>query len=315
MSGSKAYKILPDGSESRFSLNDVKLQGIPENSILAEFNGKTGCEVLSDRVIMQLREKGLAGYDLAEEIGCRLSAILFVVKKGKDLEKGDRDFGNQCNSIYLAGYYFRGDPGKAVEKSVKRNLEILNIPDITLHLLDTEVTPSLLGCGLFGEPSVKDRLVFDFGHTNVKRGLVRYRNAEIERVKEFSYIPLSGFEKVQDRIQAEQLNEIIAAVIVGTYHEVREMGREVSEEIVMCIANNILDGCIAPRGYYGILSSLGEDYPKVLKETLPEAGVNFQFYIMNDVKAITYLCKSKDKQAAVISLGTNLGIGYPGFRY
>lgn len=55
---------------------------------------RCGCEVLSDRVIMQLREKDLAGYDLAEEIGRRLSAILFAVKKGKDLEKGDRDFWN-----------------------------------------------------------------------------------------------------------------------------------------------------------------------------------------------------------------------------
>lgn len=309
---SEAYKILPNGSESKFSLNNIELQGLPEDSILSEFNGKIGYEVLSDGIILQLKDNGLEEDSLAKEIGRRLSAILFVLKNGKGLEKCDRDFWNHCKSIYLAGYYFCGRFGKAVEKSVKENLRIGGITNIVLRRFDTEITPSLLGCGKFGKPSVKDRLVFDFGHTNVKRGFVRYRNAELECVKEFPYIPISRFAKGTDAIEGEQLNEIIVSVIVGTYHEVREIGGNVSEEIVMCIANNILDGHVASRGRYGVLSSLGDNYQDILKKTLQDAGLNCQLYIMNDVKALTYLCNPEDRDAVVISLGTNLGINYVG---
>ena len=315
-----AFKILPDGTESSLSLNSLRLCGLSENPELEEFDLKTGGEILSNQVIYRLKEKNLRFDEFAVEIGRRMAAILFVLKNNKtdwlkynqSAKENDRLFWRQCRFIYLAGYYFKGNIGERIKEYILSCLRRAGIQDLTLILCNTKYTPSLIGCGIFRGDSVKDRLVFDFGHTNIKRGVVKYNHKVMESLKELSTISVQA---IQAGITGDELNKYIVKVISTTYWDLLESGVDLSKEIVLCISNNILNGQIMNRGIYGTLKELGENYPLILEKSLKKRGVDVTIYMLNDVKAITYLCNHDPSKTVVISLGTNLGIAYPGLWY
>ena len=76
------------------------------------------------------------------------------------------------------------------------------------------------------------------------------------------------------------------------------------------MANNLINGVPIDRGIYGPLSALSDSYIDRLENSLiNELGKSLRLSLINDAMAVAL--PYAGEMAAVITLGTNLGIGYP----
>ncbi|MGN0404602.1 MAG: hypothetical protein ACI4F1_05225, partial [Bariatricus sp.] len=119
------------------------------------------------------------------------------------------------------------------------------------------------------------------------------------------------FSNMPDTIEtAEYIHRVITETICETMEEFGEDSH--SCEVSICIANNLLDGKIADRGYYRSLRLLADFYGEYLEKELSDLlSREVKVCITNDAQAVANLFGNYSPHAAVVTLGTRMGIAYP----
>lgn len=305
-----SYKRLPNGEFSRFSLNDFDLEDLSPRNGLSRFNGMTG------RQLYDWRNAD------SQEISLRLAALFRALRTGgtscrrknHEVSDADWDFWRGCNVAYLIGFHADGAQDFVVMENVNSILQKEGEKSFAVRIESYRVTPSLLGCSMLASPEARSSLVFDFGHSRIKRGLALYEGNKKCEFKELMPLDVSSLLTLDmDMLlseKAQELHKQIVSVILSTCKQVSEMGLSVPDEICICIANNVLDGKLMQRGFYGPLSLLCDNYAACLGCSIGQhMGRSPHVSVINDAEAVALLYAGQN--AAVITLGTNLGIAYP----
>ena len=331
-------KILPDGRDSWLSLNEYKPDAA---DIPAAWNAVKGEDLYSMALIRKLllayfpelsavgdfspmgfirRNYGNPGITaltnrLSEGLAILLSSLIEGSSRSRQLNQlsdADWEFWAGCKHVILDGGMVKGPAANAFLDHLRACLADKGVSvkaDRTLPI-DGIRTMSLLGCAV-PEPAYYNTIyVFDFGNSKIKSGRC-LRIGKKLRLEELPGVLHKDFWNMKDDPEtARMLHETICETIVNTLDYYEDFGPEY--RIGMCFANNYLRHQVSNRGSYRSLRLLGDDYRSLLQKSLEsQTGKRVSLSLYNDAEAVANLYQKWAPDAAVITLGTHLGIAYP----
>ena len=331
-------KILPDGRDSWLSLNEYKPDAA---DIPAAWNAVKGEDLYSMALIRKLllayfpelsavgdfspmgfirRNYGNPGITaltnrLSEGLAILLSSLIEGSSRSRQLNHlsdADWEFWAGCKHVILDGGMVKGPAANAFLDHLRACLADRGVSvkaDRTLPI-DGIRTMSLLGCAV-PEPAYYNTIyVFDFGNSKIKSGRC-LRIGKKLRLEELPGVLHKDFWNMKDDPEtARMLHETICETIVNTLDYYEDFGPEY--RIGMCFANNYLRHQVSNRGSYRYLRLLGNDYRSLLQKSLEsQTGKRVSLSLYNDAEAVANLYQKWAPDAAVITLGTHLGIAYP----
>lgn len=337
----KPIKRLPSGALSSLSMNSFLITGIDKGDLLSQWNGKCGVDVYSgaktdallsdifpehtvhtkDLINSMLQEESLATQRIRlylSRVAGGLSCIFYLLnmnhpicRQTNCLNEHDWEFWSVAKRVFLVGRLIEGQAGAYVESEIHRHLVRLGIRTLTVSRFENMVTPSLIGCANSSFPS-ELIFVFDFGATTAKSGIAHIgrEGYQIEELPQRKTPEIKN--TVYSKDDAEQLHKYILNIILSTVEKQTSQKPMCNISVSMCISNNIYDGKISDRGFFAPLRKLAPSYFCYLKNDLEQYfHCPVTLSIQNDAEAVAHLFTDYAPYAAVITLGTAMGIAYP----
>lgn len=262
---------------------------------------------------------------IAYKFGNRLGLILLALRVGEaenrevraDWDDRHWEYWAQLDTIIFVGGLASGMLGRKIKERIQFVFDAASVRPYNIMLFDNGTYVGVMGCAQKLMGSNETSLVFDFGHTNIKRCVVR-KGKNSEEIREF--VPLesvrscfvhSKLESHEDPWQtALMLHRYLVKIIVDTYKQ--QSGKyQLSDEFIISIANYNAGGVLnSERGGYAKLTELSNDYAKLLVEDL--SGMlhkRVKVRLVHDGTA-NALYFSEIENSACISLGTAFGVGF-----
>ena len=341
----------------RWSLNRAMMAKAPIAGVDDEIEGKTFSEIFSTPLIVReirrlsrhysldlsdipdprlpmIINEALVSDDirfnqLAERVirkfGNRLGMIFLMLRLGEEENRLARpDWDDSCwkywhdiDTLILTGGLASSMLGRRFKEQVHYIFDMKGEKPYNIKLFDNGAYLGVIG---LAQRLVRDdtsALVFDLGHTNFKRALVRKAGGEVSGFSPFDSVPsrymLSRFDNENDkRAMAMTLNNYVVQTIVSTYREA-SLVTQVSDHILISIANYCHSGHLnSMRGGFAKLCALGSDYyAGVLEEVLSgELRRDIRVTLVRDATA-TALYFSDIPNAICLTLGTAFGVSFP----
>ena len=344
----------------RCSLNRAVLSKLPLYGIDDEIEGKCFSDIFSTPLIVEeirrlsrsyridlsdipdarlpmvlneaLISEDIRYHQLAERVikkfGNRLGMLFLALKRGEeenrlarpDWDESCWDYWHNVGTLILTGGLASSMLGRRFKEQVHYIFDMAGEKPYHIRLYDNGAYLGVMGIALRLMHGSSAALVFDLGHTNFKRALVRLNGGEIAGFSPFDSLPSrymqSRFDSEQEKhAAAQQLNKYVIQTVVSTYREALQVTQP-SDEILISIANYTYSGRLNPiRGGFSKLCTLGTDhYASVLEEVLSgELRRDIRVRLVHDATA-TALYFSDVPDAVCLTLGTAFGIGFPGIK-
>jgi hypothetical protein len=267
-----------------------------------------------------------AAQALAHAYGQRLGLLLTLLKRGDPASRAARPdwqeahwvFWRSRRVIWLGGGLLAGALGPIAAAAAEHALHAAGLVEMRVRCAAQAAHLPLWGVARSAPAEATAMAVFDFGQTRVKRGLARYAGGRLlglaplpaldsgcGHVRRFAYFPGAAAR------QAERMVAIMAA----TWREARDAGWPLGDSVGVSAATYLVDGHPPPG--YGVLSCYGRlqllspnvraDLGRRLRAAL---GRPLRLRLEHDGAAAA-LALAGERKAAVILLGTALGVGFP----
>lgn len=190
---------------------------------------------------------------------------------------------------------------------LKHRLKAAQI-DVELIVSKYPGQASIVGAGKFLSLMGKEGLLFDFGHTGIKRGYVEAIGLNEYKIESLDWIESRhvGWD-YQEIEEARKLHEYILNVILDTLNQHSIEGEL---DIFISIANYVVAGVLIQRGGYGKLALLSDNYQNYLGSELKrKTGKEVKVWLCHDTTAASFEAETL-KKTAVISFGTGMGVSF-----
>ena len=341
----------------RCSLNRAVLKKLPLYGIEDEIEGKCFSDIFSTPLIVSeirrlsrfyridlsdipdarlpmvvneaLVSEDVRYHQLAERVikkfGNRLGLLFLTLRKGERENRLDRpdwddscwDYWKNISTLILTGGLASSMLGRRFKEQVHYIFDMAGEKPYHIMLYDNGAYLGVMGVAQRLMDDHSAVLVFDLGHTNFKRAVVRMENGLIAGFSPFESLPSrymqSSFDSQEECLAAAvELHKYVLHTIVSTYKEASEVTR-LSDTILISIANYTYSGRLnRVRGGFSKLCQLGTDnYAAVLEEDLSgELRRDIKVRLVHDATA-TALYFSDIPDAVCLTLGTAFGVGFP----
>lgn len=259
---------------------------------------------------------------VAVKFGDRLGLLLLALKLG---EKENRDarpdwtdehweYWAGLDTVIFVGGLASSMLGRRFKERIQHIFDKASAKPYNIMLFDNGTFVGAMGCALKLMDDNSTSLVFDFGHTNLKRCVVTKGVDEIKgftALESVKSLHVSKVENAQSKWEsALALHKYLVKTIVDTYKKESDR-HNLSNRIIISIANYNAAGVLnAERGGYAKLTVLGQDYAKILSEDLSGAlhkRVRVQLVHDGTANALYF---SEIENSVCISLGTAFGVGF-----
>lgn len=338
------------------SLNKAVLNKLPLYGVEDEIEGMTFREIFSTQCVVeeiksiaQLYSIDISQFEdymlprlldralISEDIKYRQLASKVAVKFGNRLgmlllslrlmEKENQDarpdwneahweYWNSLDTVIFVGGLASGMFGRKLKEQIQYIFDRAGAKPYNIMLFDNGTFVGVMGCA---QRLMKDNttgLVFDFGHTNLKRCVVKKGVGEIKTFTALEstksmYVhskPVDGEDLWESALL---LHKYLVKTIVDTYKQQINIHNDLSNEIIISIANYNAGGVLcSERGGYAKLTELGTDYAKILTEDLSSMlHRRVKVRLVHDGTA-NALYFSEIENSACVSLGTAFGVGF-----
>jgi len=337
------------------SLNKAVLKKLPVYGIDDEIEGLTFREIFStqavvdeiksiarmysvdisrfeDYMLPKLLDSALASDDvkyrqlaskIAIKFGNRLGLLLLSLRLGEEENRKARpewdnrhwEYWAQLDTVIFVGGLASGLLGRKIKERIQFVFDVKGAKPYNIMLFDNGTYVGAMGCAQKLMKSNTTSLVFDFGHTNLKRCVAKKSNNEISE-----FTPLESVKScfVHSKLEPHEnpwqtalmLHRYLVKVIVDTYKS-QSKRYNLCDEIIISIANYNAGGVLnAERGGYAKLTELSNDYAKLLMEDL--SGMlhkKVKVRLVHDGTA-NALYFSEIENSVCVSLGTAFGVGF-----
>lgn len=242
---------------------------------------------------------------MGQYLGCMLLTLHYGSPTNREgnAEKDDVywDYWAKVRTIYLAGGLASGRIGGIIAREAQA-IVAKEIANYRIALAQYPRHLGILGAARYVS-SGEQAIIFDFGGTFVKRARAFYSENGLQRVQFLDSVP-SGFGTQGDETMAQTIFDRFIEVIVDAYQD------EDTPFIPLSIAAYVSpDGqpYLSQGGVYMLMSHLGN----VLSEAVSkQVGKPITVQLIHDGTAAASFYSPLDN-AAVITLGTAIGSGYP----
>ncbi|MCP4425039.1 MAG: ROK family protein [Chloroflexi bacterium] len=344
------------------SINRVRMVSLPGLTLPDEIIGKLGYELLSARrLATQIRRRAtelnlhpdrpdlIRAFDdclsvpsfpirsAAEEIaagyGRSLAYLLLILKRGDsasraarpDWERRHWDWWGTINTVWLGGGLVSGHLGQIAAATAQTMIREAGFPRFTIHISPYGGNLSLVGAARLVPNKTNAALVFDFGHTQVKRGVAQLENGRLTDLIPFSPLPAPCEPYQYHGWPSEKSGQVMQGMttaVAQTWDEAKKLGHSPGSTLVVSLACYLIDGHPIPShletGCYSRLQTLADNLEQFTTAQISAALAQpVQVKLVHDATAaaLAYTgwreTANDDQNTAVITLGTSLGIGFP----
>ena len=271
-------------------------------------------------------------HQLAERVikkfGNRLGLLFLALRRGEEENRLARpdwddacwDYWQRVSTLILTGGLASSMLGRRFKEQIHYIFDMAGERPYHIRLYDNGAYLGVMGVAQRLMHDSGAALVFDLGHTNFKRALVRLEGGVIVGFSPFESLPSRYMQSRFDSKEAEfdaavKLNQYVVNTIIATYREAAQVAA-LSDQILISIANYTYSGRLNPvRGGFSKLCALGTDYyAAVLEEILSgELRRDIRVRLVHDATA-TALYFADVPDAICLTLGTAFGVGFPEIR-
>jgi len=269
---------------------------------------------------------------LARDFGRSLGYFVFMLHRGDAINRYARDdwdaacweYWAGVRTVWLGGGIASGRLGTSLREHAAAVLEECGCSAPTLHLARHAAILPLIGTvrSLPASPTARPTeaaIVLDFGGTTIKRAHATYTGGVLASLNILSPLPTTHLslgrssEPPGDTEIAYQFAERMADIIAATWRAATSPGFPLIPHVVVSLACYVRDGhpLLRQSGRYTDLCALPQPAAHYLSRLLTNRiGQDVAITLLHDgtAAARTYAGVS---HAAVIMLGTALGIGFP----
>jgi hypothetical protein len=280
-------------------------------------------EKLTFELIRISKEKGSyakQAVKVANEYAMRVVYLLMLLVRGdqcnrevrKDWDDTHWDYWKSVRSIYMAGGLSSGIFGELI----KANFEKYIGPPRALYLIGNRGYMSLLGAARtsYNIPDGKV-LGFDFGGTNIKRGIIDVHNGRMVKLTILPPLKVerdeSVFSEKNDKTRA-YVRKLFYGTIQDSLFEYKNVLKD-QWGISISIANYIANDDVIERTYYGNLAEYDEGLNlkgRIIKRIGIKGLREENIRIFHDGSSAA-ACINDSKPYVVLALGTAIAAGFP----
>ena len=280
---------------------------------------------------------------VARRFGERLGWLIVTLRRGDAVSRAARpDWDDSywrhwagITTVYLAGGIPSGRIGPRLAEQASSILATVGLAACSvrvapwpaiLPLIGAASLPLSIGMGLpgwLGGGACSTTIVLDFGQSLVKRGCAEYEPGardqarSLSRLRVFPPVPARWSVLPSDPASmaehAERLGNSMVTTMVETWRAAQAITGDVSETIVASFASYIRDGQPLARqgGPYAELKALSDNLERRLSDRVSQdIGCSLTVRLLHDGSAAAQALAGEE-HAAVMMLGTALGVGFP----
>lgn len=265
-------------------------------------------------------ERREAAEAIAQCLGRNLAYILLTLHRGDrinrkartDWEDVDWERWRSIRRVWFGGGVMSGELGRRVIGEARAHLENLGYGGA----FEIDVTPyrgdlALYGAARYLPAQQSEAVVCDFGHTAVKRARLRLADGTITRIQSLNPIPapweMHNEPRAASEIDPQEVLDFVGEVVAQTLQESGAKGND----LVLSVASYVEGGRLLGNGIYARMSRLATDVrPLVEGAVAARMGRGVRVRFIHDGTAAAAL-HAGEADAAVIVVGTALGVGFP----
>jgi hypothetical protein len=306
------------------SLNRVRFTELWGFQIPARMVDWAAYALLSAKALADLTARSGDPHEAARRFGERLGWLLVTLRLGDPASRAARpDWDDSywhhwagITTIHLGGGVVAGEVGTRIAEQAAQTLIDAGMGDCRVGVAPWPEHLPLIGAARSGVDA-SSAVVFDFGHSYVKRAVCRYQAGSLSELRLLPRQPARlpkvppGSDPTPE--QTRHLGEQLVATMAETWRAARMADPAVSSTIVASLASYVRDGQPLARqgGGYAYLLSLSENLAAWLAARLSDTlGQGITVRLLHDGTAAA-TAFAGEPHAAVIMLGTSLGVGFP----
>lgn len=255
-------------------------------------------------------------------LGRNLGYILLTLHRGDAVNREAHtewdpsywDHWSQIHKVFLGGGLVSGRLGLRIQRHALKVLHRAGVKQYRIHISPYASSLALVGAARYASQHDVPALVLDFGSTMIKRGCAIYENGKLVKLQRLESRQVGWM--LTDTTCQEQLSRLFAnvvSVIASTWLEASQQHPNLSDSICISMAAYIEDGHPMPGqgGMYAQMGHVTRNLENDLSRHLTfRLGRPVDVVLVHDgtAAATTY---AGETHAAVITIGTALGIGFP----
>ena len=277
---------------------------------------------LNERLLSTEATIRVAAEVIGRRIGRNLGYVLLTLKRGDAVNRAARNdwddsywhHWSRIKQMWLGGGLVSGQLGPIIREHASAVFEEAGVKGLTIRISPYVSILPLVGAARYAPTGCDAALVFDFGTTMIKRAHAVYRHDELIELRCLPSHPTSWTEiegSSNDPVQqATRLFAHMVSVIIGTQ---RSVGPPPLSPILASVAAYVKDGhpMLAQRGAYYQLPLITDNLQTAIAQRLgAQQGETAHVSLIHDGTAAA-AAYAGAKHAAVVTMGTALGIGFP----
>jgi hypothetical protein len=259
---------------------------------------------------------------IGRRIGRNLGYVLLTLKRGDAVNRAARSdwddsywhHWGRIEQVWLGGGLVSGQLGPIIREHASAVFEEGTVQDPAIRISPYAPILPLVGAARHAPPGCDTALVFDFGTTMIKRAHAIYKGDELVELRCLPSRPTSWAEiEGSSNEPVRQATELLAhmvSVIINTW---RSVGSSPLSPILASVAAYMKDGhpLSAQYGAYYQLPLITDNLQTAIAQRLEaQQGETASVSLIHDGTAAAAAYAGAEN-AAVITMGTALGIGFP----
>ncbi len=314
-------KSFRDIFSTQLIVDEIKKTALEYNVDISGFDDYMLPKLLDSALISNDIKYNRLADKIAKKFGDRLGLLLLTLRLGEKENRVAREdwsdehweYWANLDTVIFVGGLASSMLGRRFKERIQGVFDRAKAKPYNIMLFDNATFVGVMGCARLMKDNTTS-LVFDFGHTNLKRCVITKGVEEITYFTPLESVKSQYVGRVKENEdaweEALKLHKYLVKTICDTYKE--RMNRcDLSDEIIISIANYNAGGELnQERGGYAKLTELGRDYSKILSEDLSgELHRKVKIRLVHDGTA-NALYFSEIENAVCISLGTAFGVGF-----
>lgn len=335
------------------STNRVRIVELPGIDLPPAVKGKSAFDLLSDQALQaricehaaQLRIQReaphlLHSFDacftadapgvravaeaIARDFGLCLGYVLLTLKRGDAANQAARPdwderhwaYWGAIDCIWLGGGLLAGQLGRRVPSHAWAVLHEAGYNDYRLDLSPYAGMLPLVGAARYAPPHAGAALVFDFGHTSVKRACAFYEAGAVVGMHQFASVTAPCAEALAGDDSAASLArqwQKMLALLAETWAQAKQMGLNPGPVMIVSLACYLRQGHPYPfeMGCYGRLQRLSHNLQTFFTACLSERLARpLTVKLIHDATAAAAVYAGA-LNTVILTLGTAIGTGFP----
>jgi hypothetical protein len=266
-----------------------------------------------------------AARSIGQRLGCNLGYILLTLHRGDAVNRAARpdwmvedwEHWAKIERLWLGGGLMSGALGELIVQSACDCLAGYGYAgQPRVECSPYREMMAVLGVGRYLPASTRAALCLDFGQTTIKRAGLEFEDGVMVRVRRFESLVRDVDELPTTATPGpdtgRKVLDMMTGAIAQTLNEAIACGMTLDADLMLSVASYVRGGqLLSSGGLYASLDALADDVRPLLADAVfAQTGRALRVHLIHDGTAACALYAGVPN-AAVIVVGTALGIGFP----